>query len=180
MKNEEKYWVYVNHHYLTQYIIIVDIVKKIQKCTRNTMVPIYMVSFVFFKNIGQKKGSDKDGGRKIIWIYHQPHLLNSICNNGEYSKQIQKCTRNKMVPVSIVSLLFLKNSGQKTVGIRMEEKTLSGYHTPSLLNSICNNGVYRKVNQKHTRNKTVPFYIVGKVMNMLLHMHIFWFMKKIK
>ena len=25
MKNEEKYWVYTNHHYLTQYVIMVDI-----------------------------------------------------------------------------------------------------------------------------------------------------------
>ena len=59
-----------------------------------------------------------------------------------------------------------------------ERKILPEDRPPSLLNSIFNNGVYRKVNQKHTRNKTVPVYIAGKVMNILQHMHIFWFTKK--
>ena len=38
--------------------------------------------------------------------------------------------------------------------------TLLGDCGTSLLNSICNNGVYRKESQKHTRNKLVQVYMV--------------------
>ena len=41
--------------------------------------------------------------------------------------------------------------------------TLLGDDGTSLLNSICNDGGYRKDNQKHTRNKLVPVYIVSVV-----------------
>ena len=64
---------------------------------------------------------DMDGGRKILWGDHQPSVLITICNNGGGKKQIQKCTRIKMVPVSIVSIVCLKNSRKKMVWIRMEE-----------------------------------------------------------
>ena len=86
-----------------------------------------------------------------------------------------------MISVYIVSVVSLKNN--KTISgsdTNLGRKILSGNCGPSLLNSICHNGGYKKEIQKHTRNETVPVYIVAKVMNILRHMYIFWFMKKIK
>ena len=45
---------------------------------------------------------------KILWGDCQPSVLNLICNNGVYIKEIQKGTRNKTVLVSIVSVVSLK------------------------------------------------------------------------
>ena len=69
-----------------------------------------------------KNGWDTDVERRILWGDCQPSVLNSIFNNGVFRKEIQKDTRNKMVLVSIVSVLFLKNSGQKTIVTQMEKE----------------------------------------------------------
>ena len=74
----------------------------------------------------KKNGWEMDGGRKILWRDCQPSLVTSICYNVGNRKEIQKHTRNKMVLVSIVSIMFLKNSRQKMVGIWMEEEKYYG------------------------------------------------------
>ena len=45
-------------------------------------------------------------------------LLISICNICGYTKHIHKRTINKTVPVSIVSIVCLKNSRQKRCFVR--------------------------------------------------------------
>ena len=48
-------------------------------------------------------------------------LLNSICNNGGYTKQIHKRTRNKSATVHMVSLVRRKDIERKTVVTRIYE-----------------------------------------------------------
>ena len=77
-----------------------------------------------------------DGGIKILQGDHQPSLLTSICNNGGYRKQIQKLIRNTTVPVSIVSIVFLKLQTKNGLDTDGGIKILWGNYRPSLLNSI--------------------------------------------
>ena len=46
-------------------------------------------------------------------------LLNSLCNNGGYTEQIHKRTRNKLVLVYMYSFVFRKDIEQKTVVTRI-------------------------------------------------------------
>ena len=49
-----------------------------------------------------------------------------ICNKGEYKKEIWKGTRNTTVPVYIVPVVSLKNSGQKPIGFIIEKEKYYG------------------------------------------------------
>ena len=79
--------------------------------------------YLVFEKEWTKNNWDTDGWRNILWGDYQPSLFNSICNNGGYMNEIWKCTRNKLVLVSIVSIvIFQKKSGQKMIWIQMEEE----------------------------------------------------------
>ena len=73
------------------------------------------------------------------------------------SKLIHIRTRIKTVPVSLVSIMCLKDSEETTVPIRMEKEK---YYVSSLLNSLFNNDVHTKQIHKHITSKTVPISIV--------------------
>ena len=64
--------------------------------------------------------------RKILWIYRQPSVLNSICNKGGYRKKILKGKSNTTIPVSIVSVVSSKNSGQTPIGSIIEKEKYYG------------------------------------------------------
>ena len=69
---------------------------------------------------------DTDGGRNILQGDPLPSLLTSLCYNVGYWKQIQEYTRVKTVPVSLVSSMCSKNSGQKRVWTQMEDEIYYG------------------------------------------------------
>ena len=73
------------------------------------------------------------------------------------SKLIHIRTRIKTTAVSLVSILCLKDSEERTVPIRMEKQK---YYVSSLLNSLFNNDVHTKQIHKHITNKTVPISII--------------------
>ena len=102
--------------------------------------------------------------RKVLWIYRQPSVLNLICNNGGYRKEIRKGTRNTMVPVLFVSIVYSNFSLRTADLIRnRERKVLCIYRQPSVLNSICNKGGYTKEIRKGTTNTTVLVLFVSVV-----------------
>ena len=82
------------------------------------MVPVSIFSVVFLKNSGQKKFGHIFRKKNIIGR-SLTSVLNSIFNIGGYRKEIQNRTRNKTVPVTIVSVMCLKNSKQKTFATRI-------------------------------------------------------------
>ena len=57
---------------------------------------------------------------------HQTPPLKSTTQLWNYQKQIQKDTRIKKVSVSIVSIVCLKNNGQKRFGYGWRKKNIMG------------------------------------------------------
>ena len=71
-------------------------------------------------------------------------------------------TRNTIVPVLFVSVMYSNSSRQTTNRIdNGERKVLWIYHKPSVLNSIFNKDGYRKEIWKGTKNTTVLVLFVS-------------------
>ena len=106
MEEEQYYDEIANHCYLTQYVIIVDIERRFRNVQgiKKYRFPLFLLCFL---KIADKKQSEHRWRKKnkILGNY-QVSVLNSIYNIGGYKKEIHKCTRNKMVPVFIVSVLW--------------------------------------------------------------------------
>ena len=149
------------HHYLPQYIIMVDIgnrfrnIQQIKQC---------QFSIVLYRGF-QKQWTEN----VCIPMEEDQHyveiavlsLVNSICNNSGYTKHIHKRTRNKTVPVSTVFYCLFKHQQTENICIRIvKEKYYSEIAISSLPISICNNDGYTKEIHKFTRNKMVSVSIV--------------------
>ena len=104
-----------------------------------------------------KNGCNIDLGIWTLLGDYGTSLLNSICTNGGYMKQIHRRTRNKKVLIPIVFYCVLTEN----VRIWMKEAKYYGEITvSSLLTSICKIGGYTKHIHKRTRNKTVLICVV--------------------
>ena len=59
--------------------------------------------------------------RKVTWIYGQLSVLNSMRNEGGYTNEIQKRTRNTTVLVLFVSVVY-SNFSERTTVLSVIEK----------------------------------------------------------
>ena len=95
------------------------------------------------------------GHVRTVTIYYP--IIFEIPKYMKISKIIHIRTRNKTVPVSLVSIRCSKDREETTVPIRMEKEK---YYVSSLLTSLYNNDVHTKQIHKRITNKTVPISIV--------------------
>ena len=84
---------------------------EIQKRTRNTTVPVLFVSVVYSNFSARTTDFIRNRERKVICIYCQSSVLNSICNKGGYIKKIQKATAIKTITVYMGSFVRWKDIG---------------------------------------------------------------------
>ena len=89
--------------------------KEIWKHTRNTTIPVLFVSVMYSNYSARTTNFIGYREKKVICIYRISSVLNSICNKGGYTKEIQKGTRNTTVPVLFVSVVYSKFSERTTV-----------------------------------------------------------------
>ena len=100
--------------------------KQIHKRITNKTVPISIVFYCVFEKYRTENVCIRMEEKKYYGEIAVSSLHTSICDNGGYTKHIHKCTTNKMVPVSIVSIVCSKNRRQKRCFVRLN---VTGYLT---------------------------------------------------